>query len=74
RAMLLGPWAGKRRDRQVKCLTAAPNQADLLTLKDLIEAGKVTPFCDLTYPLSDVPQAIRDLEQRQIKGKAAIIL
>ena len=74
RALLLGPWAGKRRDLQVNCLTAAPNQADLLTLKDLIEAGKVTPFCDLTYPLSDVPQAIRDLEQRQIKGKAAIIL
>lgn len=72
RAMLLGPWVGQRRDLQVKCLASTPNQADLLTLKELIEVGKVTPFCDRTYPLSDVPQAIRDLEQRQIKGKVVI--
>ncbi|NEQ47194.1 MAG: NAD(P)-dependent alcohol dehydrogenase [Leptolyngbya sp. SIOISBB] len=74
RAMLLGPWVGKRRDRQVKCLTSKLNQADLLTLKELIEAGKVTPFCDRTYPLSAVPQAIRDLEERQVQGKVAITL
>lgn len=74
RAMLLGPWVGKRRDRRIKCLTSTPNQADLLTLKELIEAGKVTPFCDRTYPLSEVPQAIRDLEQRRVKGKVAIVL
>ena len=74
RAMLLGPWVGKRQQCQVKCLTSTPNQADLLTLKELIEAGKVTPFCDRTYPLSDVPQAIHELEQRQIKGKVAITL
>jgi len=74
RAMLLGPWIGKRRDRQIKCLTAAPNQADLRTLKAMIEAGQVTPLCDRTYPLTQVPDAIRALEQRQVTGKVAIAL
>jgi NADPH:quinone reductase-like Zn-dependent oxidoreductase len=32
---------------------------DMIVLKELIEAGKVTPLIDRTYPLSDVPEAIR---------------
>lgn len=74
RALLLGPWLGRRQQRQVKCLTSQPKQADLLTLKELAETGKVTPFIDRTYPLSNVPQAIHDLEQRQITGKVAITI
>lgn len=72
RAMLLGPILGGQQQRQVKCLTSQPKPEDLLTLKDLVETGKVTPFIDRTYPLHQVPQAIDDLEQRRIKGKVAI--
>jgi hypothetical protein len=32
-------------------------------LKELIEAGKTTPVIDRTYPLSEVPEAIRYLEE-----------
>jgi NADPH:quinone reductase-like Zn-dependent oxidoreductase len=32
---------------------------DLVLLKELIEAGKVTPAIDRRYPLSDVPEAVR---------------
>ena len=39
------------------------NHEDLLVLKELIEAGKVTPVIDRTYPLSEVPEAIRYLER-----------
>ncbi len=74
RALLLGPWIGKRRDRQVKSLAAASKQVDLLTLKEMIEAGQVKPLCDRTYPLSQVPDAIRALEQRQVTGKVAITI
>lgn len=74
RALLLGPWVGKRQQRQVKCLTSQPNQADLLTLKEWVETGQITPFIDRTYPLSAVPQAIADLEQRRVKGKVAITI
>lgn len=71
-AMLLGPWLARLRGRQVKCLTSQPNQSDLHVLKEMIEAGKVRPYVDRTYPLSQVPDAIRTLEQRQVRGKVAI--
>jgi NADPH:quinone reductase-like Zn-dependent oxidoreductase len=71
-ALALGPWLSLRTGRSVKCLTSTPNQADLQVLKTLIEAGKITPVIDRTYPLRDVPTAIRQLEARQVQGKIAI--
>jgi NADPH:quinone reductase-like Zn-dependent oxidoreductase len=41
-------------------------------LRDLLEARKIVPFIDRTYSLSEVPEAIRYLEQRQVQGKVAI--
>lgn len=41
-------------------------------LRELIEAGKVTPVIDRTYPLSEVPQAIRYVEQGHVQGKVII--
>ncbi len=35
-------------------------------------AGKVTPVIDRTYPLSDVPAAIRYLEEGHARGKVVI--
>ena len=45
---------------------------DLSSCKELIEAGKVTPVIDRTYPLSEVPDAIRYLEQGHARGKVVI--
>ena len=44
----------------------------LVVLKELIEAGKVTPVIDRTFPLSEVPEAIRYLESGQARGKVVI--
>ena len=44
----------------------------MIALKDLIEAGKVAPVIDRTYPLSEVPEAIRYLEEGQAQGKVVI--
>ena len=44
----------------------------LIVLKDLIEAGKITPVIDRTFPLTEVPEAIRYLESGQAKGKVVI--
>ncbi|MFC7387438.1 NAD(P)-dependent alcohol dehydrogenase [Sphaerisporangium rhizosphaerae] len=46
---------------------------DLVVLRELIEAGKVTPVIDRTYPLSAVPDAIRHLEEGHARGKVVII-
>ena len=45
---------------------------DLQVLKELIEAGKVTPVIDRTYPLSDAPEAVRQWEEGHARGKIVI--
>ena len=40
----------------------------------LVEAGKVTPVIDRTYPLSEVPDAMRYLEQQHPGGKLVITM
>ncbi len=72
--MFLGSLISRISHRQVKCLASKPNQADLVILRDLLEARKITPFIDRHYSLSEVPMAIRHLEQRQVTGKVAIIV
>src|SRR5271165_1466668 len=49
--------------QRIRPFLAAVNHEDLLTLAGLIESGKITPVIDRTYPLSQVPDAIRYLEQ-----------
>ncbi len=43
-------------------------------MKELIEAGKVTPVIDRCYPLSEVPDAIRYLEEGHARGKIVITI
>jgi len=45
---------------------------DLIVLKELIEAGKVTPVIDKTYTLSETPEAIRHVETGHPQGKVVI--
>ena len=45
---------------------------DMLVLKELIESGKVTPVIDRSYPLAEVPEAIRYLEEGHARGKVVI--
>jgi NADPH:quinone reductase-like Zn-dependent oxidoreductase len=70
--LLFGSVISRIMDRKLKCLMAKPNRSDLVILKDLIEAGKIVPFIARTYNLSEVPAAISQLEQRQVRGKVAI--
>ena len=81
-----GRWLGGT-DRQLRALLLSrfvsqklttfiskENHEDMIVLKQLIEAGKVTPVIDRTYPLSAVPNAIRYLEQGYARGKVVIIV
>jgi Zinc-binding dehydrogenase len=51
-----------------------PSPARLVVLKKLIEAGRVTPVIDRTFPLSGVSEAIRYLESRQARGKLVVTI
>ena len=48
------------------------SKEDLLVLKKLLEAGTVTPVIDRHYQLSEVPEAIRYLEDGHAQGKVVI--
>jgi len=37
-----------------------------------MQAGKITPVIDRRYPLGEVPEAIRYLEQGHARGKVVI--
>jgi NADPH:quinone reductase-like Zn-dependent oxidoreductase len=50
------------------------SKRDLTIMGELMEAGKVTPVIDRRYGLSDVPDAIRYLEDGHARGKVVITL
>jgi NADPH:quinone reductase-like Zn-dependent oxidoreductase len=58
--------------QRLRPLVSKERSGDLVVLKELIEAGKVTPVIDRTYPLSEVPEAIRYLEAGHARGKIVI--
>ena len=68
RARLLSPFV---RQRLPPFLTRWSRQ-DLQVLKDLIEAGKVMPVIDRTYPLGEAREAMRYLEAGHARGKIVI--
>ena len=73
-AMLLGPLHSRNGGKQMGSMMAQPNQKDLATVKELVDAGKVVPVVDKQYPLSEVPDAIRYLEAGRAQGKIVINL
>ncbi|MEV5965735.1 NAD(P)-dependent alcohol dehydrogenase [Kribbella sp. NPDC051952] len=68
RAVFLSSFVGQR----LRTFVNSENHVDLLALTDLIEAGKVTPAVDRSFPLAEAPQAIRYLLDGQVRGKAVI--
>jgi NADPH:quinone reductase-like Zn-dependent oxidoreductase len=53
---------------------ALVNQADLSALKEMLEAGKLSPVIDRRYPLSEVPTAVRALAAGHSRGKSVITI
>jgi NADPH:quinone reductase-like Zn-dependent oxidoreductase len=66
--LVLSPFARQNLRRYL----SIPKHEDLVVLKELIEAGKITPVMDRTYPLSETPDALRYLEDGHAQGKVAI--
>ena len=71
--MVLGPLRSKTGNKKVGLMGMAKmNQKDLVYMKELIEAGKVVPVIERCYPLREVAEAIRHLEEGHARGKVVI--
>jgi NADPH:quinone reductase-like Zn-dependent oxidoreductase len=71
-SMLLGSWLSEKDGRKMGGVSAHMDQKDLLTLKELLEAGKVVPVIDRLYPLREAAEALRYLGAGHAQGKVVI--
>jgi NADPH:quinone reductase-like Zn-dependent oxidoreductase len=72
-AFLLGSLISMTGSKKMGIVMWKPNnQKDLAILEELFAAGKVVPVIDRRYPLSEVPEAFRYLEEGRAKGKVVI--
>ncbi len=71
--MLLGRWLSRREGKtMVSMPTAKIKKKDLIVLKEFLENGKIVPFIDKCHPLSEVPEAMRYIEDVHAQGKVVI--
>lgn len=68
RAMLLSPFVSQT----LLSFISGERQEDLQTLKEMAEAGKLTPVIDRAFPLAEAAEAVRYLEQGRARGKLVI--
>ncbi len=70
RALLLSPLVSQK----LGTLMTSENAKDLMSLRELLESGKISPAIDRTYPLSETPAAIRYVQEGRARGKVVITL
>ena len=71
--MFLGLLISMTGSKKMGIVMWKPNKKeDLVFLKELFEAGKVVPVIDRRYPLSEVAEAFRYLEEGHARGKVVI--
>jgi NADPH:quinone reductase-like Zn-dependent oxidoreductase len=69
-ALLLSPFVSQ----SMGMMLAELNPEDLAVMSDLMQSGKVTPVIDRSYSLSEVPEAVRYVEEGHSRGKVIISL
>jgi NADPH:quinone reductase-like Zn-dependent oxidoreductase len=70
--ILLGWWYSRGGDKKLANVTAHSSVPDLLVINELVEAGKVKPAIDRTYPLEQTADALRYLGEGYARGKIVI--
>ena len=70
KAKMLSWFAGQK----IIFFIAKINRGDLTVMKDLIEAGKVTPLIDRRYPIDQVSVAMRYLGERHARAKVVLTI
>ena len=65
-------WMVMTGGKNMVSMFTKPNREDMGFIRELLEAGKVTPVIDRRYKLSEVPEALRYLEEGHAQGKVVI--
>ena len=63
--LLLSPFVAQK----LGAIVCSENHEDMLVLKELIDAGKVAPVVDRTYPLAEAPAAIRYVKEGRARAR-----
>jgi NADPH:quinone reductase-like Zn-dependent oxidoreductase len=72
-AMLLGPLMSRNGGKKLGSMGIAKvTQEDLVYLGELLQAGKIAPVIDRSYPLSEIAAAMRYVEDTHAQGKVVI--
>jgi NADPH:quinone reductase-like Zn-dependent oxidoreductase len=72
--LLLGPLIRRATGKTIRVLVVQPNAKDMLHIVELCQAGKIAPAIDRTYPLGEVPEALRYLGEGRARGKVVITM
>jgi NADPH:quinone reductase-like Zn-dependent oxidoreductase len=72
RQILWAPLLTRFVSQTLRSLSAEVRSEDLDALRELIEAGKVTPVIDSTYQLAQAPEAVRYLHEGHPAGKVVV--
>jgi NADPH:quinone reductase-like Zn-dependent oxidoreductase len=70
--LLVGPWIRRMTGKNIRLLAVPQNNKDLMAITELCESGKIAVVIDRTYPLHQVPEALRYVTGGRAKGKVVI--
>lgn len=74
-AILLGPMMSQKGGRKLVMMGIAEvKQEDLITLAELLKDRRIRPVIDRTYPLSEIVEAFRYVEDTHAQGKVVITI
>lgn len=72
--LLLGRWIIRTTTKAMHILAVPQSRKDLISITELVIAGKIVPIIDRRYPLSEVPEALRYVGEGRARGKVVIMV